>query len=78
MNIKNFTDEDLRAAYNQLMQAKPQLPHYRRARLALIDEMERRGEAQDAIVRKAQGRVVMNEASKVLAQRFPIFRWGRR
>ena len=78
MNISEFSDEELRAAYNHVLQARPQLPHYRRARLELLDEMERRGEQQDALVRQAQGRALMNHASKILATKFPIFKWGRR
>jgi hypothetical protein len=54
MNIEKFSDEELLAAYQQVLQARPQLPHYRRARLALIDEMEARGRKQDALAALAR------------------------
>lgn len=50
MNLKDFSDDELNAAYRQILLAKPQLPHYRRARLVIWDLLEERGRQQDAIV----------------------------
>ena len=48
--INQFTDEQLLSAYNNLLKAKPQLPHLRRARLCILDLLEARGRARDAFV----------------------------
>ena len=39
-DLNKLDDEQLAAAYQEILHAKPQLPHYRRARMAILDLIE--------------------------------------
>jgi hypothetical protein len=43
-SLNHLKDEELLAAYQEILKATPQLPHYRRARLAILDILEARGQ----------------------------------
>ena len=60
--IATFTDEELLAAYRNILQAQPQEPHYRRARLAILELLEARGRALDR--KTAELKRKYNEAHK--------------
>jgi len=46
--IRAFKDQELQWAYDELVRKQPQLPEYRRARLAILDLLEERGRERDA------------------------------
>jgi len=52
--IRSFKDQELQWAYDEMVRKKPQLPEYRRARLAILDLLEERGEAQDKLAADAR------------------------
>ena len=49
-SLDHLKDEELLTAYQEILRAKPQLPHFRRARLAILDLLEARGREADALV----------------------------
>lgn len=49
-SLDHFTDEQLVASYKSILAAKPHLPHFRRARLVILDLLEARGREADALV----------------------------
>jgi len=50
--LANLTTEQLNAMYKQILNAQPQQPHFRAARMAILDEIEQRGRAVDEYVAK--------------------------
>lgn len=50
--LMEYSTEQLYAAYMQIKNAKPQLHEHRRAALAILEEIEKRGIAVDKYVEK--------------------------
>ena len=48
--LAKFPTEQLYTAYKRLKAKQPQLPEYRRAALAVLEEIEARGRAEDKFV----------------------------
>ena len=46
----DLSDEQLIAAYKEILATEPQLPIYRRTRMVILDLLEERGRAQDRLV----------------------------
>ena len=55
--LVKFTTEQLHAGYRQILEAKPQLEHYRAARVAILEEIEKRGRAVDRYVAKLKAQL---------------------
>ena len=51
-SLAKFTTEQLHAAYKNINAKRPQEPHYKRAALAILEEIEARGAAVDRYVAK--------------------------
>ena len=54
-SLDHLKDEELLTAYQEILKAKPQLPHFRRARLAILDLLEARG--ADAFVARLKAQL---------------------